>query len=315
VERCPAKPKAGGQAVIEGVMIRSGAKSAVAVRTPGGAIRAGFIGTKPLGGGRDIWKKPVFRGAASLIDSLRIGLSALNWSADEAEPRDPGKKSGGFQSFMATALGLLLALVLFAWLPLRLALLILPGGRESLWINLLAGGFRVTAFFAYVASISLMPAMRRVFVYHGAEHQTLHAWEKGGEPLQEASLAESPLHPRCGTSFLLLVIVLGILFYAIVDTAATAVLGIPPAAHWRVLYHLPLLPLVMGLGYEVLRLADRHLETSALARAVSAPGMLLQRMTTRRAGREELEVAAAALMLATGGDPGAGVEVMEEPVG
>jgi uncharacterized protein YqhQ len=307
------RPKAGGQAVIEGVMIRSGAAAAVAVRAPDGTIRAGRLGT-PVLGLKGIWKKPVFRGAAMLLDTLRIGMAALNWSAEAAEPESVGKK-GGFRSFAATATGLLLALVLFAWLPLKLAMVLLPGGRANLWINLFAGAFRVLAFFAYVAAISLIPSIRRVFVYHGAEHQTIHAWEKGLEPLVDGAAAESPLHPRCGTSFLLLVILLGILFYALVDTAATALAGTVIQAHWRVLYHIPLLPLVMGLSYEVLKVADRNLETSAVARAVSAPGMLLQRMTTRRAGRAEVEVAAAALELAVGIDPGEGVRVEEDPVG
>jgi uncharacterized protein YqhQ len=308
------RPRAGGQAVIEGVMIRSGSEAAVAVRAPDGTIRAGRLGTKILGSA-GIWKKPVFRGAAMMLDTLRMGMAALNWSADAADPDKGSKKDGGFQSFAATAAGLLLAIVLFAWLPLKLALVMLPGGRANLWINLLAGLFRVGAFFAYVASISLMPSIRRIFVYHGAEHQTLHAWEKGIEPLEDCAMRESPVHSRCGTSFLLLVILLGILFYAIVDTLATAVVGSVIQAHWRVLYHLPLLPLVMGLSYEVLRAADRHLETSRLARAVSIPGMLLQRMTTRPAGRAEVEVAAAALRLATGQDAGASVRVEEDPVG
>lgn len=307
------RPRAGGQAVIEGVMIRSGKESAVAVRAPDGSIRARRIGTRVLGA-EGIWKKPVFRGAATLIDTLRIGMAALNWSADAANPAGKPSKGGSFQSFLATALGFALAIVLFAWLPLRLALVILPGGRENLWINLLAGLFRVAAFFAYVASISLMPSIRRIFVYHGAEHQTLHAWEKGAESLEQSAVLESPLHQRCGTSFLLLVILMGILFYAVVDTAMTALVGSSIQAHWRVLYHLPLLPLVMGLGYEVLRVIDRHLESSSLARLASAPGMLLQRMTTRRAGASEVEVAAAALRLATGGDPGPAVAVEVERI-
>jgi uncharacterized protein YqhQ len=159
-----------------------------------------------------------------------------------------------------------------------------------------------------------MPSIRRIFVYHGAEHQTLHAWEKGAESLEQSAVLESPLHQRCGTSFLLLVILMGILFYAVVDTAMTALVGSSIQAHWRVLYHLPLLPLVMGLGYEVLRVIDRHLESSSLARLASAPGMLLQRMTTRRAGASEVEVAAAALRLATGGDPGPAVAVEVERI-
>lgn len=305
--------RTGGQAVIEGVMMRAiPGGAAVAVRAPDGTIRARMIRTRLLGQQGGLWSRPVLRGAANLLDTLRLGLEALSWSADMAESGDGnGKRQGG--SFLTTALGILLAVVLFAWLPLRLAMLA-AGGRHDLWINIFAGAIRVAAFFGYVAAISLAPAIRRVFTFHGAEHQTIHAWERGcGEDsLETAALAEAPLHPRCGTSFLLLVLLVSILFYALVDTAVAAMAGGTVEAHWRVLYHLPLLPLVMGVGYEILKLVDRNLDRSPVARAAAAPGILLQRMTTRKAGPAEIAVAAAALRLAVGLDPGTGVSVSSE---
>lgn len=308
------RPRTGGQAVIEGVMMRAiPGGAAVAVRAPDGTIRARMIRTRLLGQHGGLWRRPVLRGAANLLDTLRLGLEALSWSADVAESagKAAGKRQGG--SFLSTALGILLAVVLFAWLPLRLAILV-TGGEHDLWINLVAGAIRVAAFFGYVAAISLVPAIRRVFTFHGAEHQTIHAWEKNSDEaaLETAALSEAPLHPRCGTSFLLLVLVVSIMFYALVDTAAAALAGHTVQAHWRVLYHLPLLPLVMGAGYEILKLVDRSLDKSPIARAAAAPGLLLQRMTTRRAGPAEIEVAVAALRLSLGLDPGGGVFVSAE---
>ncbi len=291
----------GGQAVIEGVMMRSPERTSVAVRRPDGEILVRELRMKLLGKRGPLWKRPVFRGAASLIDTLRLGMSALQWSAEVAEGGD-GSERAGFGSILQTALAFLLAIALFAWLPLQASKWILgsdaPG--QQFYVHLLAGGFRILAFLAYLTAISFMPEVKRLFTYHGAEHQTIHAWERGGEPLIDAALEESPLHQRCGTSFLLLVMLGTVVFYGVFDSLVVLLLDTDPAAIVRVLYHLPLIPLVLGLSYELLKAADRHLDTSFLARAVTAPGLLLQRITTRRAGREEVEVAVASLRAALG---------------
>jgi uncharacterized protein YqhQ len=305
----------GGQAVIEGVMMRSPQGAAVAVRSPGGDIVARRLETPLIGDRGDLWKRPVFRGAATLIDTLRLGLAGLNWSAEIVEESE-GKSSSGVSGFLSTAFAVVLAVVLFAWLPLQAAMWTL-GESSQIAIHLLAGAYRVAAFFGYIAAISLMPDIRRLFAYHGAEHQTIHAFERslsseGGddpEELAEAAAAESPLHQRCGTSFLLLVMLATILFYALLDTGVVLAFGHAPGAAVRILYHLPLIPLVLGLSYEALKLADRHLETSALARAVTAPGLLLQRLTTRRADREMVEVAIASLQLSLGQEALPGVRI------
>lgn len=300
--------KAGGQAVIEGVMMRSSTRAAVAVRTPDGSIAGRILDAEPLASRNPVWRRPVLRGAASLFDSLRMGMSALNWSAEIAEPAGKKGKGGGDGSFLSFALGLLLAAALFGWLPIRLGMLI--GNDNHVWINLLAGLFRIAGFFAYVAAISLLPEIRRVFVFHGAEHQTIHAWEGGAEDLAGAAGLADPRHQRCGTSFIFLVMLLAVAFYSIVDSAVALATGSNPAAHWRMLYHLPLLPVVMGISYEILRIVDRNLEKSALARALAWPGLLLQKFTTRRAGPAEVEVAVAALKLAVGADPGPAVRMV-----
>ena len=261
-----------------------------------------------------IWSKPVFRGAATLIDTLRLGMQALNWSAEIAEngceekaADDPSSGSSGISTFLTTAFAFLLAGVLFAWLPLQSSKWILDDstlGGAQFGIHLLAGLFRIAAFLLYILAISLMKDVRRLFMYHGAEHQTIHAWEAGLEPLIDSAVDQSPLHQRCGTSFLLLVMLGTVLFYGLFDSLVVLLFGVNPSAIVRILYHLPMIPLVMGLSYELLKLADKHLETSRIARAVTAPGLLLQRLTTRKADRDAIEVAVASLRVSLNEDPG-----------
>jgi uncharacterized protein YqhQ len=306
--------KTGGQAVIEGVMMKSPISTAVAVRTRDGRILVKTLEMRQLRDRGPLWSRPVFRGAAVLFDTLRLGMKALNWSAEIAEEAEAGGQSGKKRQgggIGTTALAFLMAFVLFAWLPLQCSRWILtdsiqPSAQFSL--HLLAGFFRIAAFLVYLLAISLMKDVRRLFMYHGAEHQTIHAWEAGLEPLIDRAVEQSPLHQRCGTSFLLLVMLGTVIFYGVFDSFVVLWFGVSPSAVVRVLYHLPLIPLVMGLSYEVLKLADSHLETSALARAVTFPGLMLQRLTTRKAGREEVEVAVASLRISLGIDPGMAVE-------
>lgn len=321
-ETVPEESKTGGQAVIEGVMMRSPFSTAVAVRTPGGQILARKLKMKQLKDRGRIWTKPIFRGAAVLIDTLRLGMKALNWSAfiaegsSGSEKKDGVKGHSGVATFLTTALAFVLAIVLFAWLPLQSSKWILENGSaaagQQFGIHMLAGLFRIIAFLLYLGAISFMPDVKRLFMYHGAEHQTIHAWEKGLSPLAENAVEQSPLHQRCGTSFLLLVMLGTILFYGVFDSLVVLLSGYNPSAFIRILYHLPLIPLVMGLSYELLKLADKHLETSALARAATAPGLLLQKLTTRKAGLEEIEVAVASLYVSLGRDPGQEVEFYSE---
>jgi len=315
------KAKVGGQAVIEGVMMRSPIATAVAVRESGGRIAVRKLEMKQLRDRSPIWSKPVFRGAATLIDTLRLGMQALNWSAEiaekgcDGETEDSSSGSSGISTFLTTAFAFLLAGVLFAWLPLQSSKWILDDsslGGGQFGIHMLAGLFRIAAFLLYILAISLMKDVRRLFMYHGAEHQTIHAWEAGLEPLIDRAVDQSPLHQRCGTSFLLLVMLGTVLFYGLFDSMVVLLFGVNPSAIVRILYHLPMIPLVMGLSYELLKLADKHLDTSRIARAVTAPGLLLQRLTTRKADRDAIEVAVASLRVSLNEDPG--MEIVMLPV-
>jgi len=298
------RPNIGGQAIIEGVFMRAPERAAAAVRKPDGTIIARDMTSLVPGKRTGILSKPVFRGAVNLIETLKLGFTALNWSADASE--EEGKKQGGSATgtVIANIAAVLLAIILFAWLPLRLGQWIVPGsitgGSEQFLIHLTAGVFRIIAFVLYIAVISLMPEIRRVFMYHGAEHQVIHAWEDGSDNLAFDAAKNTPLHARCGTSFLMYVMIITIICYTIIDSGVYLVTGISPAAHWRVLYHLPLIPLVMGIAYEVLKAADKNLESSAFARALSRPGLWLQHLTTRKATPEMLEVAETAAKMALG---------------
>ena len=298
------RPNIGGQAIIEGVFMRAPGGAAAAVRKPDGTIVARnmkyLVPPKRTG----ILSKPIFRGAVNLIETMKMGFAALNWSAETVEEKKDGqdKKSSNIGMWLANIGAVALAIVLFAWLPLQLAKWIVPALAPA------SGG--VEQF--YIQVISLMPDIRRVFMYHGAEHQVIHAWEDGSDDLANDAAKQTPLHARCGTSFLMYVMIITILCYTIIDSLVYLATGVSPAAHWRILYHLPLIPLVMGISYEVLKIADKHLETSAFARALSKPGLWLQHLTTKPATAEMLEVAETAAKMALGYDLPPEVEIAEE---
>jgi uncharacterized protein YqhQ len=312
------RPNIGGQALIEGVFMRAPGGAAAAIRRTDGTILAKNLHSLLPPERTGILSKPVFRGAVNLIDTLKMGFSALNWSAEAADSKktDKSRKASAAGIWLTNIFAVVLAMVLFAWLPLRLAQWIVPasasGGIEQFLIHLTAGMFRVFAFVLYIMLISLMPDIRRVFMYHGAEHQVIHAWENGSDDMAHDAETQTPLHPRCGTSFLMYVMIVTILCYTIIDSLVYLVTGISPAAHWRVLYHLPLIPFVMGISYEVLKAADKHLETSSLARALSRPGLWLQHLTTRPATPDMLEVADIAARMALGYDLPGSVAIEEE---
>lgn len=314
------RPNIGGQALIEGVFMRAPDGAAAAVRKPDGTIVAKSMKylVPPVRTG--ILSKPIFRGAINLFETMKMGFSALNWSAETVEEKKDAKekKSSNIGMWLANTGAVVLAMVLFAWLPLKLATWIVSiigpssGGVEQFYIHIIAGTFRIFAFVLYILAISLMPDIRRVFMYHGAEHQVIHAWEDGSDDLARDAAKQTALHARCGTSFLMYVMIVTILCYTIIDSLVYLATGVSPAAHWRVLYHLPLIPLVMGVSYEVLKTADKHLDTSAFARALSKPGLWLQRLTTKPATPEMLEVAETAAKMALGFDLPPEVEIIEE---
>jgi uncharacterized protein YqhQ len=293
----------GGQALIEGVMMRSPGAYGVAVRRPDGSLSLQRGKVNSLARRYPFLKLPVLRGVAVLFQSLALGIRALNFSAEEAlvdpakaaaagEPgEDGGKKDKASRWAIAgsMAFGLGVGILFFIFLPLWLTQLgerFVFGQLSSLTFNLVDGGLRALFFLGYILAISWMKDIHRVFQYHGAEHKVVFAYEKQLPLAVENARVQSRLHPRCGTSFLLFVLLVSIVVFAL----------IPKTAPFLVKFggRLLLLPMIAGLSYEVLRFTARH-RAAPLFSLLVAPGLALQRITTQEPTDDMLEVAIAAL--------------------
>ncbi len=291
----------GGQAIIEGVMIRSPLRVASAVRAPSGEIVVTHEPYQPLSKRKKLFNIPIIRGAISFFEMLVIGIKALNFSADiaarEPNPNPDNKEVRGMPLVMMVftmIVGLGLGVFLFFFIPLWLAQ-IAGFQKGALAFNLVAGAIRVTLFIAYVWVFSLYKDFRRVFEYHGAEHKSIYAHENEEELSVKNILKYTTHHPRCGTSFLLLVAILAILTYSISDSIYQVVTGYPPALLNRFLLHFSLLPIVAGASYEVLKWSGRHRD-KAFTKIISAPGLWLQCITTKEPSPEQIEVAVVAVL-------------------
>jgi len=277
--------RVGGQAVIEGVMMRGRRFWALAVRKPDGSI---YTQAEPLASfliRHPGWDKPFLRGIFVLGESLALGWKALSMSADIAlEEESEGKGIGWVEKAVSIVLALVLAVGLFILLPTWLAPRLVGSDSPALLWNIVEGGLRLAFFIAYLLLVSISREMRRVFEYHGAEHQSIHLLENNYPLEPQWALREGTDHVRCGTSFLLLVLVITVVVYSF--------LGKPPL--WlRVVERIAIIPLVAGISYEIMRFADRS--RSPWTQALVAPGMALQKLTTRRPDLEQAEVALAAL--------------------
>ena len=276
----------GGQAVIEGVMVKSPRRVCMAVRRPDGGIELVEQETIPYSKRHKWAALPIIRGFVNLVEQLGIGYKMLMKSADIAFPeeaQEEGTAGMGILGVLSTALAVILALGLFFVLPSLIAGWILPEG--GVWFNLLEGGIRMAIFVVYLGGVSIMKDMRRVYMYHGAEHKVLHCYEHDLLPTAENAKKFSRVHPRCGTSFLFLVMVVSIVVFSC--------LGIGSNIWIRVLSRIVLIPLVAGLSYEVLKLVAKR--DGILAKIIRAPGLWLQRLSTREPSDDMVEVAAAAL--------------------
>jgi uncharacterized protein YqhQ len=284
----------GGQAVIEGVMIRGRRTIALACRKPdGGIYRYREALDSPLLTSK-VARAPFVRGVFVLWESLSYGMRMLMRSADvQLAAEDQQLRSGGSSAFMAA--GLVVALVLFIGIPYVATGLLRSAIPSTLWLNIAEGLFRLALLLGYLVAISFVPDIRRVFAYHGAEHMTIHAFEHG-DPLDVSHVAPYPTaHPRCGTAFLLFVVVIAIVVFAFVPRVTLIV---------DLLVRLVLVIPVASISYEVLRLGAGH-EDNPLMRLAVAPGLLLQAITTRRPDDPMIEVAIASLEEAIAGDAAA----------
>ena len=274
----------GGQAVLEGVMMRAPRSMAIAVRRPSGEIAIKREEVPPLSERYPIVKLPVLRGAVALFQSLIMGLGALNFSANEALAEGEEKEelsSWAMGGTMAVALGF--GVLLFFVLPLYLTKLLVPViGSSNIVFNLVDGVIRVAVFLLYIVSISRMTDIQRVFQYHGAEHKTIFAFEAGEELTVENVNRYSRLHPRCGTSFLLIVMLVSIVIFSLIPKLWPFWMK----AGARVV----LLPVIAGVSYEFLKWSAKN-DQHPLVKLIIAPGLALQRLTTREPDESQVEVA------------------------
>lgn len=284
----------GGQALIEGVMMRGEANMAAAVRAPDGEI---VTEEKPLDSPlyTSRWSKmPFLRGLVMLWDTLSLGYQALMFSANVAMPEEEEELGAGAMAG-TLAVSLLFVVGVFFLLPMFLVGLLDRYISSAAVSTLLEGLVRIGLFVGYLGLISLMPDIRRVFAYHGAEHKTVHAYEAGVPLEPQAVQAFSTAHTRCGTSFLLVVMVIYVFL--------TVLMG-RPSIWVRLLSRLVLVPVVAGLSYEWLKFSARHTD-HPLVKVMVAPGMALQRLTTREPDDDMVQVAIVALkrVLALDGRP------------
>jgi uncharacterized protein YqhQ len=275
----------GGQAVLEGVMMRGVSVWAVAVRKPDGEIE---VTSEPLVS----WAKrhrvlrwPVIRGVVALAESLKIGFRALAISANAQLDPEEQEEIGGFTWGVTIAFSLVLAIGLFFVIPVGATSLIKDQLGSPVLFWLVEGVLRTTIFIGYIVLISRIGDLRRVFEYHGAEHKTISTYEAEDRLIPSRAKLYSRLHPRCGTSFLLIVMVLAIFVFAPIGL---------PAWYWLLLSRILGIPLIAGLSYEVIKWAGRN-RNKRWVRALMWPGLMLQNLTTREPDERQLSVAIAAL--------------------
>ena len=276
----------GGQAVLEGVMMRGPSNWAVAVRKPNGQIAEVCRPIESVMKRHWAFRLPIVRGVIALGESLAIGFRALSISAnyaaaDENEEAETELSRGALVFAFLLAIGF--AISIFKVGPALLADL-LPISNGT-WFVLVEGAIRVTVFVLYLILISLLPDLRRVFQYHAAEHKAINAYEAGEELTPEVAQRYSLIHPRCGTAFLLWVMVVGVFVYALIGR---------PLWYWLIVSRIALLPVIAGIAYELIRFAGKHADNRILM-TLLAPGLWLQRLTTREPTLDQLEVSIRAL--------------------
>ena len=285
----------GGQAVIEGVMMKNKDQYAVAVRKPDQTIETKVEIYESLGERIPFFRIPIVRGVVNFIESLVIGMKTLTYSAsfyeeDEETQKDSqaekaAKKGGeGILMFFSVMISVILAVGLFILLPAWISEYIRHGIDNNVVVALLEGVIRLAIFLLYVFAISQMKDIKRVFMYHGAEHKTINCLEAGVPLTPENVMKFSRFHKRCGTSFLFLVMIISILFFMVMNVDSAVL---------RIVLRLLLVPVIAGVSYEVLRLAGKN--DSLIIKIISAPGLWVQRMTTREPELDMLEVAIASV--------------------
>ncbi len=295
-----AKPTSiGGQALIEGVMMKGPKEIAIAVRTPENEIVVKKEAVEGIVERYKLNKIPFLRGGIALVDSMILGVRSLNYAADIAMPEEANEEPGKFEGFLEKIFGdklgdILIYFSVFTALIMSVGIFILGPTlltgvlknfiKSDLTLNLIEGVMRLVLFVIYIALISKMEDIKRVFQYHGAEHKTIYCYENGEELTVENVRKYTTLHPRCGTSFLFIVMMVSMIVFSLIGWQDPIT---------RMVTRLALLPVVAGISYEIIRIAGRS--QSAFMSIVSYPGMMMQKLTTIEPDDSQIEVAIEAL--------------------
>lgn len=282
----------GGQAVLEGIMMKNKENYAVAVRKPNKEIELVVDTYHSILHGSKIKELPFIRGVFNFIDSMILGMKCLNYSASFYEEEEEETKTDRFFSrifkgktekiitVFTTVISFVLAIAIFFILPMFLSSLFHKFVRNETLEAVIEGVIRILIFLAYVVLISLMKDIRRVYQYHGAEHKCINCIESGRELTVRNVMKSSRLHRRCGTSFLLFVVVISVILFFFIRADSVLL---------KIVYRILLIPVIAGISYEIIRLAGKY--DNGFTRILSLPGMLLQKLTTREPDRKMVEVA------------------------
>ena len=296
----------GGQALIEGILMKSPEKTALCVRLPDGSIDTSYMEEKRLSQKSKFFRLPIIRGVVGFVESMLQGYKALMISADksgfadleeETDKKEDNKDNNALLNVVmviGAVLGVLLAVVLFMYLPRLCVSGIEWVAKTNITSPILRSGIeqfiKLAVFVGYVWAVSFMKDIKRVFMYHGAEHKTIFCYEKGLELNVENVRIQKRFHPRCGTSFMILMILISVIFSTLVQIVFPGVYTVK----WLwVVAKILMVPLICGVGYEVLKICGRY--DNVITRIISAPGMWLQRLTTKEPEDSMIEIAIAAL--------------------
>jgi len=273
----------GGQAVIEGVMMRSPLKYAIAVRKPDKEIILKIGKIRTLSDKMKFLKWPIFRGVLNLIESLVLGLKALTYSAEQATGEE--EKINSVEMFFTILIAFGLFIVFFIALPTAMARYLDRYLSNVIIYNLFEGLLRISIFITYLFFISRIKDIKRVFEYHGAEHKVIYTYEAGEELNVDNVKKYSTLHPRCGTSFIFIVLIMSILVFSLLGRQTLLL---------RIAYRIAIIPIIAGLSYEILKLSAKNMNKSIVKWAVM-PGLWFQKLTTSEPDNTQIEVAIKAL--------------------
>ena len=297
------KASIGGQAVIEGVMMRGSEFLATAVRRPSGQIV--YKKTKLIGKNSDFAKKPFIRGVLMLFESLVIGVKELTFSANQAGEEE--EKLSDKEAVFTTIFSLALGIGVFIVLPSIVGSFFFP--HDRMYANLVEALIRLVTFIGYIWAISFSKEVGRVFEYHGAEHKSIYAYENDMDLTPENAKKFTTLHPRCGTSFLFIVMFIAIIVFSVIDFT----LPVPTTVGkflLKVVLRVVLMPVIASLAYELQKYSSCHLNNPFI-KLISLPGLALQKITTREPDLDELEVAIVAIKVSLGQEVNNAIEVFE----